>query len=89
MRFSYQCQECAKVATVYREHEDRNASLICPDCRGTMERVFSLPYLTTQPWKLNDENKFGLGFSETERTATRKADDVQYAKNHKISPKDL
>jgi hypothetical protein len=54
-----------------------------------MTRVFTVPFLVTQPVKFKDENKFALGFSETERTATRKADDIEYAKHWNVNPKSL
>jgi len=89
MRFFYQCTSCQGYRSEDRLHALRNDPIDCPECKAPMQRLFTAPFLTTQPVRYKEENKFALGFSETERKETRKQDDIAYAKSWGISPKSL
>lgn len=55
---------------------------ICPKCGEQAPFAFTATFqLITQPEALKDENKHALGFSETDKLATMKADDRAYERN--------
>lgn len=53
-------------------------SVDCGACGTVAARVFTSPQLNTRPRHLEDENKFGLGFSESDRRDQEKRDDASY-----------
>jgi hypothetical protein len=81
-RYAYQCPN-GHNSTVYFPMGEAEHTVPCRECSKLAERVFTSPQLNTRPFLLHPENKFAWGFSETERTATRKADDIAYNKHWK------
>jgi len=89
-RYLYQCPKCTDEVTIEARITDAGLYFpVCAACHLQMTRVFTVPFLVTQPVKFKDENKFALGFSESERTETRKKDDIEYAKHWNVNPKSL
>lgn len=78
--YRYECSRCKVPHSLRYPMGEAANSAPCPLCRGLAERVFTSPQLNTQPYYLHDDNKFALGFDETTRRETMKADDVQYEK---------
>lgn len=81
MKYSYKCADCKSERILNRSIDDRNLPTSC-ECGGEAKRVFSAAFqICTDRISDKPENKYALGFDESTRTATRKADDAKYEAN--------
>jgi len=80
MRYQYICNHCQTALSLTRTIDQRNDPAVCA-CGETAMRVFSVPQLITQQACYKPENQYALGFDETTRRETQKADDATYDKH--------
>lgn len=80
-RYLFRCETCQAEETVERPMRRATDPMPCLTCNAPMGRIFTAPQLNTDPFHLQDENKFAFGKSETERVENYKKWDAVHAKN--------
>lgn len=79
--YVYRCAKCDAKYEVFLNVKQHVSKFPCDTigCQGEMRQVFTVPYLTTNPHHLRDENRLRRpGQSEKDYVAEQKADDKAY-----------
>lgn len=79
MIYTYVCTYCNTPFDLKRPLAERNDPADCASCGATAKRIFSSKFqVIGDPIAFRGENKYALGFDETTRLETMRADDKAY-----------